>query len=113
MIEHYSFGRMVIDGTTYRQDLRCVAGRVLPDWWRAEGHLCTLGDLEAILAPAPAYLVVGTGASNRMRLAEDLEAALADRGVKLRAAPTAQAATDYNAFLRDGVRVAGAFHLTC
>jgi hypothetical protein len=48
-----------------------------------------------------------------MRLAPGLEAALVARGVRLRAAPTAQAVTEYNAFLRDGVNVAGAFHLTC
>jgi hypothetical protein len=113
MIEHYSFGRMMIDGQVHRRDLRLAGARVLPDWWRAEGHLCTLADLEAILEPSPAYLVVGTGASGNMRLAPGLEAALVARGVRLRAAPTAQAVTEYNAFLRDGVNVAGAFHLTC
>jgi len=34
MIEAYTFGRMVIDGKSYQQDLIIHQGRVPADWWR-------------------------------------------------------------------------------
>lgn len=38
MMEKYEFGRIVIDGKTYTDDIRIIDGKVLPKWWKTEGH---------------------------------------------------------------------------
>ncbi|MGB9440927.1 MAG: hypothetical protein WCB15_23500, partial [Desulfobacterales bacterium] len=38
MIEKYSFGKIVVNGVTYTNDIKIVQGRVVSDWWRKKGH---------------------------------------------------------------------------
>lgn len=38
MIEKYSFGKIVVNGAAYANDIKIVQGRVIPDWWRKKGH---------------------------------------------------------------------------
>jgi len=38
MIEHYSFGRIVIDGKEYTKDLIIYPDKIRANWWRKEGH---------------------------------------------------------------------------
>ncbi len=38
-IDHYVFGKMVVDGKTYTSDLIVYPDRVDPSWWRPEIQL--------------------------------------------------------------------------
>ncbi|MBE9472531.1 MAG: hypothetical protein IMY75_10535, partial [Chloroflexi bacterium] len=60
----------------------------------------------------PEVLVVGTGAYGMMRVTEETRRALETAGIRLIAAPTAEAVKTYNE-LREETRVAAALHLTC
>ena len=111
-IDSYEFGSIVIDGKTYRNDLLIWPGQIKPDWWRLEGHLLQLPDLEEALAAKPQVLVVGTGESGHMRLAPELVAFLQDKGIELVARPTKEAARYLNE-RTDQRRLAAALHLTC
>ena len=52
MIDSYSFGSIVIDGKQYTGDLKIIAGRVIPDWWRKDGHsICEADVTDLIAAP--------------------------------------------------------------
>lgn len=113
MIEHYSFGSIKVNGKRYRDDVKIVKGRVVPDWWRASGHLATAADVKDILAAEPEVLVVGKGSSGLMRLDPGLEKELERRGTTLIAEPTARAVQTFNELYAQGRNVAGAFHLTC
>jgi len=48
-IDSYQFGKIVIDGITYQQDIIIFANRVQPDWWRAQGHSLAPQDLESVV----------------------------------------------------------------
>jgi hypothetical protein len=37
-IDHYEFGRIVVDGREVTNDLIILPGRVVRNWWRQEGH---------------------------------------------------------------------------
>jgi len=113
MIERYSFGRMTIAGRTYTDDVKIVAGRVRPDWWRARGHVIAAGDVQDVLDHGPEVLVVGTGASGMASVADDLRRRAAAQGMELRVHQTARAVDVFNALHAKGTRVDGAFHLTC
>ena len=114
-IEHYSFGRMIIDGKTYTSDLKVIRGSVYPSWWRKEGHVLHLSDIEDVIQASPKILVVGLGASGVMRLAHGLIDELKALGIECRAYPTGRAANLFNELVQKvGVEnSAGAFHLTC
>jgi hypothetical protein len=59
-IDHYEFGRIVIDGREETRDLIILPDRVVRDWWRQEGHVLVVDDLGEVLDELPTHLVVGT-----------------------------------------------------
>ncbi len=60
-IDHYEFGRIVIDGREETNDLIIPSDRVVRDWWRQEGHALVVDDLGEVLDELPTHLVVGQG----------------------------------------------------
>lgn len=111
-IEGYKFGQMVIDGQTHTNDLILLQGRVIPDWWREEGHRLSEADLQEVLDARPEVLVIGTGANGLMEVPPETRQAIEDTGIELKIARTDPAWGIYNnqQQRRD---TAGAFHLTC
>jgi len=111
-IEHYRFGTITVDGQRHTQDLIILPERVIAGWWRKEGHALHPDDLTTVFEAAPEVLIVGTGAYGMMRVTEETRLALEAAGIRLIAAPTAEAVETYNQ-LREEARVAAALHLTC
>jgi hypothetical protein len=112
-IESYEFGRMVIDGRTYTQDLIILPERIVDGWWRQEGHVLHAADLEEVLKAGPDLLIVGQGANGRMQVAADAKEALREGGIDFSAMPTPQAVQRFNGAAPEDQAVAAAFHLTC
>lgn len=114
-IEGYEFGRILVGGNTFRTDLILLPGRIVPDWWRNEGHALAVSDLWEVeqAEPKPEVLVVGTGSSGRMVVLPETRRWLEEMGIELEEYPTAEACRRYNTLLREGRRVAAALHLTC
>lgn len=111
-IDNYDFGHIVIDGSSYRQDLLIWPGTIKANWWRKEGHLLQLDDIAEALAAGPEVLVVGMGNPGRMQVDQTLAVFLKDRGIELVAVPTKEACRLINALV-DKRRLAAALHLTC
>jgi len=111
-IDSFRFGQVVIDGQPYSKDLIILPDRVLPRWWRQEGHFLHAVDLDEVLASVPAVLVVGQGTFGRMRIDQGAADALAAAGIELVALNTKEACQRYNA-LREQGDIAAALHLTC
>ncbi len=114
-INGYSFGRIVVDGKAYTKDIKIIGGRLVPNWWRRQGHLLQMEDIEDVIAARPHTLIVGTGSSGVMRIGPGVAEQLGAKGIRLEALPTAMAVERFNELAgMEGVeRVAGAFHLTC
>jgi hypothetical protein len=112
VIESYEFGQIVIDGTSYQNDVIVLPEEVLPEWWRDKGHVLKPQDLGAVIEAKPEVLVVGQGAYGRMRVTRKTTQALDDAGIELIASATPDAIETYND-LRDEKRTAAALHLTC
>lgn len=114
MIEHYRFGRMVINGIVYEKDLILSEKGVQPNWWRKEGHRLSLADIqEALDQTKPKIIIIGTGHDGLMKIDSQLETLLAQSGIQLIAESTADAIVRYGQFICGPDRVMGAFHLTC
>jgi hypothetical protein len=106
-IDHYEFGRIVVDGRQETSDLIIL----VRNCWRREGHALVLHDLGEVLDELPSHLVVGTGADGRMRPDPDTIQQLRERGVSVETLPTGQAVRRFGQL--DPARTAAALHLTC
>ncbi len=111
-IEHYSFGRITINGKDYSSDVIIYPDRVDPSWWRKEGHRLHIDDLKNILESKPEVLIVGTGAYGTMLVPKETEEYLRGKGIKLIADNTKSACETFNK-LSDSGKVIAALHLTC
>ena len=112
-IDEYTFGSIRVEGRVFRHDLRIRGRKILPDWWRRQGHVCALEDLADILNPLPGLVILGTGASGLMRISPSLARWLEDRTVSLLALPTAEAVQAFNRYHPGTPGLVAAFHLTC
>jgi hypothetical protein len=110
-IDHYEFGRIVVDRHEEIKDLIILPDRVVRNWWRREGHALVLDDLAEVLDELPPHLVVGTGANGRMRPDPDMIRQLQGRGLTVETLPTGQAVRRFGEL--DPARAAAALHLTC
>lgn len=110
-IEGYQFGRVLVDGTEQTSDVIVLPDRVVPNWWRKEGHALVLEDLADVLDDLPERLVVGTGADGRMRPDPDCVKRLEERGIEVEVFRTDEAVGRYAGL--DPARTAVALHLTC
>ncbi len=113
MIEAYRFGAMTVRGVRYTDDLKIIGGKVIPHWWRREGHRLREEDIPEVLEGTLDLLVVGTGFFGMMRVEKSLRETLERRGVRLLVDKTGRAVTLFNEAYREANVVAGVFHLTC
>lgn len=112
-IESYSFGSMVINGKNYTKDVIIFPdGTILSPWWRKQGHVLALEDLQELLAAGPEVVVCGTGAMGVMRPDAKLQEILAADNIEFIAKRSAEAVDVYN-HLSCEKKVGGCFHLTC
>ncbi len=111
-IENIRFGKIVIDGHSYNRDVIVLPDRVLPNWWRVEGHLLSYEDLQQALSDPPELLVIGTGIFGRMRVPEEVQKKVREEGIEMSILATREACELYNQML-DKKRVSAALHITC
>ena len=113
MIQSYRFGHIEINGKAYRNDVKLIGDKVVPEWWRSRGHLVELKDVQDLLKTNPEICIFGTGAYGSMRISESVRSALQDRGIEVVMEPTEQACHTYNRLLETGREVVAGLHLTC
>lgn len=112
-IESYRFGAIEIDGKVYRDDVKLVGDRVVPGWWRSRGHLVEPKDVKDLLSADAAVCIFGTGAYGAMRVAEAVKSAFESRGIEVLEERTESACNTYNRLIKEGMKVAAGFHLSC
>ena len=56
-VDHYEFGRVVVDGRQETSDLIVLPDRVVRHWWRHDGHALVPDDLAEVLDELPSRLV--------------------------------------------------------
>jgi hypothetical protein len=111
-IDSYEFGRIVVDGRAYSQDIILLVDGIQDSWWRQEGHRLQIPDVAGALAAQPEVLIVGKGQPGKMQVDPELAAYLQENRIELIEVPTDQACTAYNE-LAGKRRVVAALHLTC
>ena len=112
-IDECSFGRLIINGKTYTDDLIIRPdGSILEPWQRKRGHGISMDDLRELMDSSPEVIVAGTGMSGGVKPDKDLEKDLVKRGIEFIAAPNEEIIQVFNE-LAPKRRVGAGFHLTC
>jgi hypothetical protein len=110
-LSDYSFGSLTVDGQEHTKDLIVLPDRVLPNWWRREGHSLAMEDFDDVMQELPERLILGCGHDGRLHPPQAVLDQLRARGVEVEAMPTAEAVRRYAEL--DPERTAAALHLTC
>ena len=112
VIDAYQFGRVVVDGVVYTQDIIIFPDRVQENWWREAGHSVSVSDLETIFKATPSHLILGLGSASRVHIPDETLEAIQKIGIQVTALPTNEACVLYNE-AKDKERVIAGLHLTC
>ncbi len=112
MLSNCKFGQININWKNYTSDLIISQGKIIPNWWRGEGHLLQLSDIEDVLNFKPQVLVVGTGFHGIMKTDEALREYCKNREIILAEFTTGKAVDYYNK-LNNKEKAVLAIHLTC
>ncbi len=111
-IESYQFGKMVVDGKTYKNDLVIFPDRIEADWWRQAGHALSKADVKSIITAQPDSLYIGTGKYGMMKVSTEVQNYLKSEGISwVYIDKTDDAVRAFNA--AESKTTVGAFHLTC
>ena len=111
-IQTYRFGYIEIDGKVYRNDIKLIGKTVVPDWWRGQGHLVELEDVQDLLKADAEICIFGTGYGG-MRVSKAVKSAFKNRGVEVLIEKTESACDTYNRLLQGGKKLVAGFHLSC
>jgi len=113
MIEEYAFGKIVVNGVTYTNDIKIIQGNVVPEWWRRSGHLVEVDDIKDILKSKPDILIIGKGDPGQMKTAASLRKFLKNNGIELIEEKTSKAIGMFNRLQKKGENVSVGLHISC
>lgn len=131
MIEEYKFGLIIVEGKKYTHDVE--VRWILPEknslreqecevlkWWRKEGHIFDLENIQRALDQKPDLIVFGTGAYGAAKVSERAKKEIENRDIQLIIDKTEEAVKTFNIILRESKKeigkqkkVVGLFHLAC
>jgi len=113
LIEAYDFGRIVIDGIAYSEDVIIVGDKVQSNWWRKHGHALEVSDLQEALSKfTPEAVIVGTGYFGMMRVPRETREYFETKGIQFLTEGTKKACELFNSLSKSKRTLAG-LHLTC
>ena len=113
MITEFSFGKIVVNGKTYKNDIKIVNGQVISDWWRKSGHRVAVEDMTDVLEAEPEIVVIGKGSPGLLKSTASLREYLAANHIKLIEKKTSKAIDVFNKLAQQGRKVAAGFHISC
>ena len=113
IIDDYGFGEIIINGKKYRHDVVVTPSRIMPEWWRLEGHRLQLQDVRDFLLEDADLVIIGTGYDGMMRVDDEVVEAFKKRGKEVVVAKSRDAVKKYNEGVSAGKKVMLFIHLTC
>ncbi len=96
-IDHFEPGKVVIDGTSYTQDV-LIHGDDVMTWFRVETDLLNEADLQFLLSEGAKEILLGLGPpAGRVEVPPETKAALSHWPVRFDYLGSAEAVTAFNA----------------
>jgi len=116
LIDRYDFGSIVVNGVEYHRDIITIGEKVIPNWWREEGHRLKVIDVTKYIDLNELNIevvVIGTGYYGYMVVDDELLELFRKKGWEVYVYRTGEAVKIYNKLLNSGRKLLGLFHLTC
>jgi len=113
MIDSYSFGRIVVNGKRYTNDIIIFPNRIKDNWWRKIGHRIDIEDLKEVILEKPEILVIGTGYFGFVKVPAEVKEYVKGKGIELITQSTKDACNTFNGLVKSGKKVVVALHLAC
>jgi len=118
MIEHCSFGQVVIDGQPYG-DVLIVAGQIRPrnrellKQLYGTSHTVGAEEKSELLSGKPDYLIIGTGQYGSLKVPEEVVTAAKQQQTKVIIKNTPEISSDFNSLWHKGFKINALIHTTC
>ena len=112
MIDAYDFGAIRILGITYNSDVIIYPDHIDSKWWRKQGHVLEIEDIEGVIKAKPDVIVIGTGQPGFMRVSDETLARIRRLNIETIVMPTEEACKEYNR-IAPQKNVIACLHLTC
>lgn len=110
-INSTKFGEIKINGKEYYSDMTIFwDGRLS---YRGKEHIVELGEFMDIIRNVPEVIVVGLGQEGGLKISEEVKDWASNKNIDLYTEITPKAIEIFNAFMTQGKKVVGIFHVTC
>ena len=110
-IEYYSFGKITVDGETYKHDI--IITNSVKEWATSDHHHVTIKDIFEIVNNKPEIFIIGKGAYGAVSVDKEVVDYLKNKKIDVIIYKTADACKKFNELKEKGKKVFGLFHLTC
>ena len=71
-INHYSFGKIVVNSKTYENDIAILADGSVQDWMAQTNHAIQLTDVKALMTDPVNKLIIGIGFNDGCSVTDDV-----------------------------------------
>ena len=112
-IDNYEFGKIVINGKEYSNDVIIFPDHVKGDWWRDEGHVFSVKDLEEAFNAEPEILILGIGHDGMVNVKDEVMEHCNKKNIQTVVEKTGKAVETFNKLSGEDKKVVAALHLTC
>lgn len=112
-INSFKFGQIEINDKIYQNDIIIYPDKLVDNWWRDEGHRLHKKDLADLADYQLNLVIIGTGASGRMKVDIKLKQYFDEHGIDYYISTTNKAVQKHNRMLSSDKKVLTALHLTC
>ena len=110
-ITHFSFGKIVVDGRTFEDDIVIFADGTVRNWTAHISHVIQLVDIKALMNGPVTALIIGVGTDKKCSVSNEIKAYASKKKIKITILDTYEAVKQFNASEKAGL--AACFHLTC
>lgn len=112
MIDCYEFGRIVVDGREYQNDIR-IGLKGVSHWKRSSGHAVYTDDIKGVAKEQSEIVIIGNGVDSIMQVSKEVYVFFQNKKIPLIVKDSASACEEYNRLKKEGRRVVALIHLTC
>lgn len=110
-INHYSFGKIIVNGKTHENDIVIFADSTVQDWRAQVNHSIQLIDVMELMTGPVKKLIIGIGSNKGCSVTDDIVKYTASKNIELHILDTYEAVKLFNASSKDGL--AACFHVNC
>lgn len=110
-ITHYSFGKIIINGSAYENDVAIFSDSTVKNWYPQVNHAIQLIDIKELITGTTKTLIIGIGANKGCSVTDEIIEFADSNNIELHLLDTYEAVKLFNSSPKEGL--AACFHVNC